>query len=271
MAVYAVGDIQGCTLAFEELLEKCHFDPQADKIWICGDIVNRGPASLEAIRLIKKLGSSAITILGNHDLHLLAVAEKIRRSRQGDTIKSILEAPDRDELLHWLRHRPLVHIDRSLKTLMVHAGVYPGWSRKQLLCYAQEVETVLQGDDYVSLLNNMYGRKPVKWNNKLEGWERCRFIINALTRMRYCDNKTRLDFNQKGSPGSQPKRLLPWFLHPELKCKNWRVVFGHWSALGYQQQNNIISLDSGCVWGGKLTMVRLDSSFHAPSWQLSCA
>jgi len=270
MAVYAIGDIQGCALSFEELLEKIDFDPDTDRVWVCGDIVNRGPDSLQALRLVKQLGSSAITVLGNHDLHLLSVSEKIRRSRAGDTVKPILKAPDRDELLHWLRHQPLVHADKEIKTMMVHAGVYPGWSRKQVQKYAGEVQVVLQGKDYRELLKNMYGRKPVKWSESLTGWERYRFIINSLTRMRYCDKKANLNFTQKGRPGSQPKRLYPWYEHPEMKCQSWRIVFGHWSSLGYFQNRQLISLDSGCVWGGKLTAVRFDLAAHAPCWQLNC-
>lgn len=270
MATYAVGDIQGCALAFEELLEKCQFDPSTDTVWVCGDIVNRGPHSLDALRLIKSLGRSAITVLGNHDLHLLAVDAKLRRSRPDDTLNPILKAPDRDELIHWLRHQPLIHCDPSIRTLMVHAGVYPGWTKKQLVSRANEVQKILRSDDYVSLLKNMYRHKPDKWDKNLAGWERYRFIVNALTRMRFCDKKAKLNFSQKGPPGSQPKSLKPWFEHPDLKCQSWRIVFGHWSALGYLQQKNIISLDSGCVWGGKLTLVQLDADYPTPIWQLNC-
>ena len=270
MAVYAIGDIQGCVLEFEELLEKIEFDPGSDQIWITGDIINRGPNSLEALRLAKKFTNCIFTVLGNHDLHLLAVANKIRRSRAGDTIKPILEAPDRDELLHWLRHQPLVHVDKNLKTLMIHAGVYPGWSKKQLVSYAAEVESILQSDDYSHLLKNMYGNKPVLWTKSLKGWDRYRFIINTLTRMRFCNKNGELNFTQKGKPDSRNTRLVPWYEHEKIKCSKWRIVFGHWSALGYFQKNNIISLDSGCVWGGKMTAVRLDSTFQAPYWQLDC-
>ena len=205
-----------------------------------------------------------------HDLHLLAVNEGIRRVRQGDTLKPILKAPDRDELMHWLRHRPLVHCDEQIRTLMVHAGVYPGWRRKQLVAYAREVEGILRGPDYGQLLRTMYGRRPTKWDPDLGGWERYRFITNACTRMRYCDLKGNLNFTQKGPPGSQPKRLVPWFDHPDLQCRKWRIVFGHWSALGYFQAGRLVSLDSGCVWGGKLTMVRLDNGENARCWQVKC-
>ena len=270
MAVYAVGDIQGCVLPFEELLEKIGFDPEIDKVWVTGDIVNRGPDSLSALRLVKKFSQSISIVLGNHDLHLLAIAQKIRRSRRGDTIKPILKAADGEELLDWLRHQPLVHIDTDLNTLMVHAGVYPGWSRKELINYAAEVEKILRSEDFPELLKNMYGRKPVQWSEQLEGWDRYRFIVNCLTRMRYCGKNGKLNFSQKGPLGSQRQKLIPWFEHEQMKCKKWRIVFGHWSALGFFQKDNVISLDSGCVWGGKLTAVRLDAPSPVPHWQLDC-
>ncbi|WP_423911171.1 symmetrical bis(5'-nucleosyl)-tetraphosphatase [Candidatus Spongiihabitans sp.] len=163
-----------------------------------------------------------------------------------------------------------MHCDKKLKVILVHAGVYPGWNRKQLIQYARKVEIKIQGKKYPKFLKKMYGRQPIGWNGKLKGWNRIRFITNTLTRMRYCDARGNLNFTQKGAPGSQPKRLMPWYEHPDMKCKKWRIVFGHWSSLGYTQNNNIISLDSGCVWGGKLTAVRLDSNFVAPVWQLNC-
>ncbi|WP_424948033.1 symmetrical bis(5'-nucleosyl)-tetraphosphatase [Candidatus Spongiihabitans sp.] len=274
MAVYAIGDIQGCVLPFEELLDQLDFDPSKDKLWLTGDLVNRGPDSLQTLRLVKKLsenpGKSVITVLGNHDLHFLAVAEKIRRSRPGDTFKQFRKAADLEELIAWLRQRPLVHCDKKLKVILAHAGVYPGWNRKQLIKYARKVETKIQGKKYREFLKKMYGRQSVGWSDNLKGWNRIRFITNALTRMRYCDARGKLNFTQKGAPGSQPKRLMPWYEHPDMKCKKWRIVFGHWSALGYTQNNNIISLDSGCVWGGKLTAARLDANFVAPVWQLDC-
>ena len=270
MAVYAIGDIQGCAIPFEELLDKIKFDPGNDQVWLCGDLINRGPHSLETLRLIQKLGHSAICVLGNHDLHFLAVAENIRRSRAGDTLKHILEAPDFEELVHWLRNQPLVHCDKKLKTVMVHAGVYPGWKRKQLMGYAEEIGTLLRGDKFKKFLGKMYGKNPLKWDDSLKGWDRYRFLTNSLTRMRYCDAKGNLNFTEKGPPGSQGKKWIPWYSHPELKMKKWRIVFGHWSALGYFQDRNIISLDSGCVWSGKLTAVQLDAGYHAPNWQLKC-
>ena len=271
MATYAIGDIQGCAVPFEELLDDLDFDPAQDRVWLTGDLVNRGPHSLETLRIVKGFGQSAVTVLGNHDLHLLAVAEGIREPRPGDSLKKILKAPDRDELIHWLRQLPMVHLDRELKALMVHAGVYPGWGPSKVQRRGAEVEAVLRSDDYAEFLRAMYGSEPRKWSGKLEGMDRLRFITNSLTRMRYVDTQRRLDFDQKGPPGSQPPRLAPWYVHPKMKCDGWRVVCGHWSALGFSRQGNIISLDSGCVWGGALTAVRLDGDNSRQHWQVGCS
>ncbi len=271
MAIYAIGDVQGCALPFEALLEKLNFDPDKDKLWLTGDLVNRGPDSLRTLRLVKKLDKSVVTVLGNHDLHFLAVAEKIKRSHPTDTLQQLQQAPDLEELMIWLRHRPLLYCDQQLKVILVHAGVYPGWSRKQLVEYAGEVEREIQGQKYREFLQEMYGKHPRRWQDNLSGWSRIRFITNTLTRMRYCDSRGNLDFIEKGRPGNQPEKLIPWYQHPDMKCKKWRIVFGHWSALGYTQNNNMISLDSGCVWGGKLTAARLDSDFIARTWQLDCS
>ncbi len=272
MAVYAVGDIQGCVVALEELLDDLQFDPAKDQLWLTGDLVNRGSGSLESLRLVKGLGSAAITILGNHDLHLLSVVEGIKPLRPGDTLKKIITAPDRDELVAWLRNQPLAHFDESLKTLMVHAGVYPGWSAKKLKRRAAEVESVLRGPNqpYRTFLKEMYGRRPTVWKGSMQGNKRLRFITNACTRMRYVNIERQLDFEQKGAPGSQPKDLMPWFQHPSLKCRNWRIVCGHWSALGFWRDSKITALDSGCVWGGALTAVRLDGENQRQCWQVGC-
>lgn len=271
MAVYAIGDIQGCAVALEELLDDLQFDPEVDRLWLTGDLVNRGPYSLETLRLVKNFGPSAITVLGNHDLHLLAVAGGIRPARDADTIEQILGAPDRDELIHWLRHQPMLHVDDDLKTLMVHAGVYPGWSVKTLKSRAAEVEAVLRGDDYQEFFHHMYGRRPNVWSDELAGMDRIRFITNSMTRMRYVDGERQLEFTHKGPPGSQPKGLVPWYQHPELKCFSWRIVCGHWSALGFMRSGQILALDSGCVWGGALTAVRLDAENHRQCWQVGCS
>ncbi|MFV2035376.1 MAG: symmetrical bis(5'-nucleosyl)-tetraphosphatase, partial [Halocynthiibacter sp.] len=221
MTVYAVGDVQGCVVPLEEMLDTIRFDPALDQLWLTGDLVNRGRHSLQTLRLVKGLGRSAITVLGNHDLHLLAVAAEIKRARPGDTMQSILRAPDRDELLDWLRRRPLVHWDKDIKSLMVHAGIYPGWQKKEVVKYAAEIEKLLRGDDYHRFLENMYGRNPARWDQAMGGWERARFITNVFTRMRYCDRHGNLNLTHKGPPGSQPRRLIPWFNHANMKCRKW--------------------------------------------------
>lgn len=270
MAVYAVGDIQGCRSAFEKILAKISFDPCRDQVWLCGDLVNRGPDSLEVLRTVRNLGDSAVTVLGNHDLHFLAVAAGIRRHRADDTLKALLKAPDVEELVSWLRQRPLVHCDGKLKTIMAHAGVYPAWKRNRLMDYSKEIETILQGKKCNRFLKRMYGNQPAVWDKKLAARERYRFIVNCLTRMRYCDSQGNLEFSQKGAPGTQAPGWIPWYMHPRRKISKWRIVFGHWSTLGYLQYQNTISLDSGCVWGGRLTAVRLDADYIAPKWQVKC-
>ena len=270
MAVYAVGDIQGCAVPLEEMLDRLKFDPADDRLWLAGDLVNRGPDSLEVLRLVRQLGDRVVSVLGNHDLHFLAVVEGIRRSRRGDTLKKLLRAPDLPEIVAWLRRQPMAHFDRELGAIMVHAGVYPGWRRKQLMSLAAEVETLIRGEGCRDLLRNMYGRRPVIWKDSLQGWERYRFIVNALTRMRYCDARGSLNFTQKGPPGTQPKRWMPWFDHPAMRCRKWKILFGHWSSLGFLQYRNYVSLDSGCVWGGKLSAVRVDSSYPFTCFQIDC-
>ncbi|NKB75645.1 MAG: symmetrical bis(5'-nucleosyl)-tetraphosphatase [Gammaproteobacteria bacterium] len=270
MSIYAIGDLQGCAQPLESLLDKIRFDPAEDQIWLAGDLVNRGPDSLRTLHLLKQLGSSAVCILGNHDLHLLAVAAGKRSLRSGDTLQPILESPDRDELLYWLRHLPLLHTDHSVGALVVHAGVYPSWGFKQLKKRAAEVETVLRSPEYSTFFEHMYGKNPTKWDETLSGWDRLRFITNTLTRMRYCDLDHNLDFAQKGSMDSAPKTHLPWFRHPSMKCRKWKIIFGHWSTLGFFQENNVVGLDSGCVWGGKLTAIELDGQTPGKYWQLNC-
>ena len=270
MAVFAIGDIQGCVNPLEQLLERIEFDPQYDQLLLTGDLINRGPDSLSTIKFVRSLGSSVISVLGNHELHFLAVATKTRRLRRDDTLKSLLASPDLEDIVDWLRFLPLMYCDHTIKTLLVHAGIYPGWKRRQAMAFAAEVESVLRGDNCHKFLSKMYGNNPIKWSPCLSGWDRLRFITNVFTRMRFCDQKGNLNLIQKGAPGSQPKRYFPWYEHPELKCKTWRILFGHWAALGYKQQGRIISLDSGCVWGGKMTALRLDDQFYAPAWQLEC-
>ena len=259
MAVYAIGDLQGCYDPFRNLLDKIRFDPDKDKIWLTGDLVNRGPKSLKTLRYVKSLGKSAITVLGNHDLHLLALgAGATRYGQRFETLQKILDADDRDELLDWLRHRPLAHYDKSLETLLVHAGTHPSWSASKTLARAKEVETALQGKNHKSLLGKMYGNTPAKWTSKLSGYKRLRFIVNCLTRMRMLTPKMRLNMSHSGSPWRARKNLVPWYDVENPAWAGTRIVFGHWSQLGLIVLPALVSLDTGCVWGRQLTAVRLD-------------
>jgi bis(5'-nucleosyl)-tetraphosphatase (symmetrical) len=259
MAIYAIGDIQGCYDPFRRLLDELEFDTDKDTLWLTGDLVNRGPKSLKTLRFVRSLGDSAITVLGNHDLHLLALSVgKIRYGQRFETLDSILKASDCDELMDWLRHRPLVHYDKSLKTLLVHAGTHPRWSAKKTLARAKEVESALQGDKYELMLGKMYGNAPTQWSGDLKGYRRLRFIVNCLTRMRMITKKMRLNFAHSGSPWRARKDLLPWFDVENPAWAGTRVVFGHWSSLGLVVLPEMISLDTGCVWGRQLTAVRVD-------------
>ena len=259
MAVYAIGDLQGCYDPFRHLLDEIQFDPDKDVLWLAGDLVNRGPKSLKILRFVKRLGDSAITVLGNHDLHLLALqAGMVRNGKRFNTLQKTLNASDSDELCHWLRHRPLAHYDKKLDTLLVHAGTYPSWTVKKTLARAAEVEAVLQGDGYATLLGKMYGNQPALWSGKLTGYKRLRFIINCLTRMRVLTPKGHLALNFSGAPWTARKNQTPWYLHPDAAWGDTRIVFGHWSALGLIVLPNLVSLDTGCVWGRQLTAVRLD-------------
>lgn len=257
MSVYAIGDLQGCYDSLQKLLSKLDFDPSKDTLWLVGDLVNRGNKSLKTLRFIKSLGDSAITVLGNHDLHLLAVANNVRKQGQGDTLKKILNATDSLDLINWLRHRPLIHQDKTLGFTMVHAGISPQWSIKKAKKYASEVESVLRSGNYIELLANMYGNKPNKWKSNLKGLERQRLIINCFTRTRYCQQNGTLDFQAKGRPGYQNKGLVPWYQLLNSKKLDTRIIFGHWSALGYLETDSVIALDTGCVWGRRLTAIKL--------------
>ncbi len=260
MAIYAIGDIQGCYDELMSLLELIHFDPADDQVWFTGDLVNRGPASLQVLRVVRELGSSAVTVLGNHDLHLLAVAEGSRSPHKNDTLGDILSAPDRDELLVWLRQQPLMHHDPALNVVLVHAGLPPQWDLAMAQACAKEVETVLRSDYYTAFFQHMYGNQPDVWRDELEGWDRLRFITNSFTRLRYCDTTGHFDFKAKGEPGTQPEGYLPWFEIPGRRSEDLRIVFGHWSTLGLRQEPNVISLDTGCLWGNQLTAVRLSGN-----------
>lgn len=257
MAVYAIGDVQGCYSALRRLLDALAFDPNKDRLWFTGDLVNRGPESLQVLRFVVKLGENAITVLGNHDLHLLAVAAGVGQQRRGDTLDDILTATDRDDLLDWLAQQPLLHRDAQLGWTLVHAGFLPQWDLQLAQNCAREVEAVLQGPDKLEFFQRMYGNQPARWDSSLVGWDRLRLIINAFTRLRFCTPDGSINYSEKGAPAQQSD-LIPWFAHPLRRSQQERIVFGHWSTLGICHQNNVVGLDSGCVWGGELTAVRLD-------------
>jgi len=255
MSIYAVGDIQGCYTELERLLQLIAFDRKKDQLWLVGDLVNRGSGSLEVLRLIKSMGDAAITVLGNHDLHLLAVAEGVAELHHSDTLDEILAAPDRDELLTWLRHQRLLYVQDEY--VLLHAGLLPGWSVQQALRLAQEAEQALCGADYVTFLEKMYGNTPDHWDDALTGYKRLRVITNSLTRMRICTTQGEMQFKFKGEVGDVPEGYLPWFEIPQRASADTTVVFGHWSALGLIVRPRVIALDTGCLWGGNLTAIRL--------------
>jgi bis(5'-nucleosyl)-tetraphosphatase (symmetrical) len=260
MAVYAIGDIQGCFDELQELLAALHFDRRRDRLWFVGDLVNRGPKSLETLRFVRGLGPAAASVLGNHDLHLLAAAHGIRPgSVDGDTLEPILAAPDREELIDWLRHLPLLHYDGELGYLMVHAGLPPQWDLELAQRCAAELQTVLRGSRLEGFLSNMYGNKPKQWAEDLEGWDRLRFIVNCFTRMRFCDRDGRLELKCTGPPGSQPEGFFPWYEIPGRASAQLNIIFGHWSTLRSVDVPGVYPTDSGCLWGGQLTALRIDT------------
>ena len=245
MAVWAVGDVQGCLKPLDALLDRIGFDAGRDRLWFCGDLVNRGPDSEGVVARVRDLGDAAVTVLGNHDLHWLAQHDPGSEREFSD-------------LADWLRRRPLAHYDAALGCLLVHAGVYPGWDLRQTLAFAGEVQVVLQSERCGAFLDDMYGNSPNSWRDDLSGISRWRMIVNTLTRMRMVDQQGRLDFAYKGPPGEQPPYLAPWFARPGKLPQECRVVFGHWSALGHFVSDRLVALDSGCVWGGSLSAARLD-------------
>ncbi len=259
MATYAIGDVQGCCDALSRLLDHLNFDPAADHLWFAGDLVNRGKQSAATLRLIMSLGDRASTVLGNHDLHLLAVANGGKRGRR-DSLDDVLDAPDREQLLHWLRQQPLIHASADGRWQMLHAGLPPQWTIAEAKANAHEVEAVLRGPEAGELLRRMYGDQPDRWDPTLAGWPRLRFIINCFTRLRYCTPDGRIAPEPKGAPGSQPKGLVPWFELPGRRSADHRIVFGHWSTLGqvHWPAQQVWGLDTGCVWGGRLSALRLD-------------
>jgi bis(5'-nucleosyl)-tetraphosphatase (symmetrical) len=260
MATWAIGDIQGCHDELARLLEKIRFDPAHDVLWFCGDLVNRGGQSLHVLRLVKSFGERAIVVLGNHDLSLLAVAERdeANQAKVNPELREVLFAPDRNELLDWLRARPLVHVDRALDFMLVHAGLAPKWMCEDTERAAREVEEHLRGPGAKRLLLSMFGNKPDRWSPNLQGLDRLRAAINVLTRLRYCDVRGRIAYREKGAPGTQKPGLYPWFEVPGRVERGIRIVCGHWSALGRFQGMGVHAIDGGCVWGGELIALRID-------------
>jgi len=259
MATYAIGDIQGCLNELLKLLEYIQFDPLHDQIWFAGDLVNRGHDSLGVLRLVKSLGDAAVVVLGNHDLHLLAADAGHKKIDKNNELYQVFEADDRQELITWLKHQPLVYASEKHNALLVHAGIPPIWDADEALARAAEVEQVLKGNNCDSFLKAMYGNQPDIWNSKLKGNARLRLITNYFTRMRFCTKKGRLEFHSKASAAEAPKGFAPWFSFKQHKCESHRVIFGHWAALmGETQSTRFIGVDTGCVWGGKMTAYRLD-------------
>lgn len=257
MSTYAIGDIQGCQDSFLRLLDTCGFDPGKDRLWLVGDLVNRGPHSLETLRFVRSLGDAAITVLGNHDLYLLMVAEGVEKRRgKDDTLDDILGAPDRDELLDWLRRQRLCHVEQGF--CLVHAGLLPQWIVPQARALAAEVGALLQGNTYRETLAHMWGSEPAQWSEDLVGWDRMRVVVNAMTRMRFCSPAGVMEFKTKGEVKNAPEGYLPWFEVAGRRSADHVLVTGHWSALGLQIRPELLALDSGCLWGGHLTAVRLE-------------
>ncbi len=261
MATYAVGDLQGCLEPLKCLLEQVAFDPSKDRLWLVGDLVNRGPQSLETLRFLYAMRDSLVCVLGNHDLHLLAVAHNIERLKKNDTLQEILDAPDRADLIEWLRQQKLMHYDAERDIALVHAGIPPQWTVEKALKRAAEVEEVLGDDARLPLfLDGMYGNEPAKWDKDLHGIPRLRVITNYFTRMRFCTADGTLDLKSKEGVGTAPPGYAPWFSYPQRKSRGRKIIFGHWAALeGLCDEPGLSALDSGCVWGGAMTLMNIDS------------
>ena len=271
MPTYAIGDIQGCDDELRRLLDLIRFEPTRDQLWFAGDLVNRGPGSLAVLRLVRSLDVCSVVVLGNHDLHLLALAAGNNRHAKKSNLDAVLAAPDRDELLSWLRHRPLMHYDAHRGFAMVHAGLPPQWTLAEALGYARELEDALRGPDYGDFLFAMYGNEPSRWSPDLDGMDRLRFVTNCLTRMRYCTADGGLALKEKGTLASRPAHLIPWFQCPGRMSRDSRIIFGHWSSLGYWDKDNVWGIDSGCLWGGSLTAIRLRRKRPIEPIHLPCA
>ncbi|TNE94965.1 MAG: symmetrical bis(5'-nucleosyl)-tetraphosphatase [Gammaproteobacteria bacterium] len=262
MTTYVVGDLQGCLTPLQQLLETVKFDPGKDQLWSVGDLVNRGPQSLETLRFCYQLGDAFRTVLGNHDLHLLAVAHGVRKPHPSDTLNDILEAPDRDELLKWLIRQPLLLAHGEF--LLVHAGIPPQWSREEALALAEEVQQVLSDElQSAAFFEVMYGNEPDLWHNALLPPLRWRLITNYLTRMRFCSTEGQLELSSKAPPQEPPEGFAPWYAHPHRKTCHCKIIFGHWAALeGKPIGDNLYPLDTGCIWGGPLRMMALDTGHY---------
>ncbi len=262
MATYAIGDIQGCYHAFQALLARINFNPKVDELWLVGDLINRGNGSLEVLRWCYEHQDSLKVVLGNHDLHALVVAAGFVKAHKGDTLDALLDANDKDVLLSWLRHQRLIYQDDTLLAapyLMVHAGLLPQWTAEQALSYAKEVEAALRGDGYLDFLAHMYGNLPSGWTDELSGLDRLRVITNAMTRLRVCTEQGVMEFSFKGELADVPSGFVPWFDVQNRATRDSQVIFGHWSALGLQQRPNVYALDTGCLWGGQLTAMNLQT------------
>ncbi|HKW38996.1 MAG TPA: symmetrical bis(5'-nucleosyl)-tetraphosphatase [Burkholderiales bacterium] len=266
LATYAIGDVQGCFRELRALLELSGFDRARDRLWFVGDLVNRGPESLATLRFVRDLGDGAVVVLGNHDLHLLALAEGRVKRRKDDSLEEVLAAPDRRELLDWLRARPMIHADAN--TVLVHAGLLPQWDIAAALRLAHEVEAELRGPGFSKFLETLYGSRPDRWDDGLQGPDRSRVIVNAMTRLRFCTREGVMEFETKGETAQAPKGYLPWFDVPGRKSAGSTIVCGHWSALGLRLAPELIALDSGCVWGGQLSAIRLEDR---RVYQVPCA
>jgi bis(5'-nucleosyl)-tetraphosphatase (symmetrical) len=264
VATFAIGDIQGCALTFKKLLAEISFDPHEDTLWLVGDLVNRGPGSLEVLRLLYEMQESVITVLGNHDLHLISVALGVSKVRADDTLEDILESADRDQLIDWLRHQSL--ISQQGKYVLVHAGILPIWSVAKAIELSQEVEALLQGPDCVDFLEHMRGSEPHCWDDGLVGWERARVIVNAFTRMRVCESEDAMNFRFKGTLENMPDGMKPWFEFDSPRPADTTLIFGHWSALGFIKKPGLIALDTGCVWGRTITAYCIETQevTHVP-------
>lgn len=272
MSIYAIGDVQGCYEQLQRLLEQIGFDPGKDKLWFAGDLVNRGPDSLKVLRFVKGLGEGAICVLGNHDLHLLAMSQRVDKHKDpNNSLEQVLTAPDRDELLHWLRHRSIMHHSSKRNISMVHAGLPPQWDIATALQCAAELEGILRNDAaFPDYCQQMYGNLPDLWDPGLTGMDRLRFITNSFTRLRYCRADGSLSLKESGPPGNQNSDLTPWFKMPQRASRDERILFGHWSTLGYGKYNNTWSLDSGCLWGGALSALRIRKRKEPQLSQLKC-